>query len=160
MATEGIVQEQNDQGQWIDIAPDTPMFERAKPAPTSDQGDDAEEGVETPPPAAAKPAEGTADKPAADSKKGKPRHDPEARISQAVDRQREAERRAEEAERRARDLEARTAPKPEPTKPPVAAKPDKFPNYEKYVETNPDASLEEWLDARDEWRDNRTKAAA
>src|SRR6185295_3549879 len=131
MATEGIVQEQNDQGQWIDIAPDTPMFERAKPAPTSDQGDDAEEGVETPPPAAAKPAEGTADKPAADSKKGKPRHDPEARISQAVARQREAERRAEEAERRLRERES-APPKPAAEKPAAQAKPERFPDYASY----------------------------
>jgi len=48
---------------------------------------------------------------APDPKKAKPREDPHARISQAIARQREAERRAEAAERRAAELEAvRRAP--------------------------------------------------
>lgn len=34
-----------------------------------------------------------------------------------------------------------------------AKAPEKFPEYANYVETHPDATLEQWLDARDDWRD-------
>jgi hypothetical protein len=91
------------------------------------------------------------------AKKAKPRDDPQARIDQVIARQREAERRAMEAAERAdkaeRELQALRAPKTE------AAKPETFPNYQTYLQTNPNASLEDWLDARDEWRDTRRDAA-
>lgn len=49
----------------------------------------------------------------------------------------------------------------EPAKPvPVAAR-DTFPNFADYLAKNPDATLETWMDARDEWRDDqRTRTAA
>lgn len=85
----------------------------------------------------------------------KPRNDPQARIDQAIARQREAERRAEDAERRARDLEARQAP----AKPADAPKGDEFPDFDEYVaqhklEEDPRA-FAKWLNARDDWRDER-----
>jgi len=45
------------------------------------------------------------------------------------------------------------APAPAPT-------PEKFPTYDGYLATNPDASLEDWMDARDSWRDDKQTAAA
>jgi hypothetical protein len=45
------------------------------------------------------------------------------------------------------------APAPAPT-------PEKFPTYDGYLATNPDASLEDWMDARDTWRDDKQSAAA
>lgn len=90
----------------------------------------------------------------------KPRNDPQARIDQAIARQRDAERRAEEATRRADDAVARAAaPKPE-AKPVAVAKPDKFPTYAGFLETHPDASLEDYMDARDDDRDQRREAKA
>lgn len=83
----------------------------------------------------------------------KPRNDPQARIDQAIARQREAERRAEEAQRRADEAERR-ASQAKPVEPePVKA--DKFPSYAQYLESTPDATLEDWIDARDDWKDQR-----
>jgi len=86
----------------------------------------------------------------------KPRHDPQARIDQAIARQREAERRADDAERKAREIEARTqTPRDQPAPP----APEKFPDYAAYLAQHPDASLEAWLDARDDWRDTKRETA-
>ena len=110
--------------------------------------------------AVAAPAEDTADAeaPVAEDKPAgkKPRHDPQARIDQAIARQREAERRADDAERKAREIEARTPPRQDPAPP---AAPEKFPDYAAYLAQHPDASLEAWLDARDEWRDTKRETA-
>src|SRR5207253_58351 len=109
--------------------------------------------------AVAAPAEDTADAeaPVAEDKPAgkKPRHDPQARIDQAIARQREAERRADDAERKAREIEARTPPRQDP----APAAPEKFPDYAAYLAQHPDASLEAWLDARDEWRDTKRETA-
>jgi len=46
------------------------------------------------------------------------------------------------------------------TPPPAAPAPassEKFPKYAEYLQTHPDAELEEWLEARDEWRDARRR---
>lgn len=103
-----------------------------------------------------KPAEGEAHPQDEKPKAAKPRNDPEARIAQAIGRQREAERRAEEAERRARDLEQRTTPpKQEPAKPVQA---DRFPRFEEWSAQHPDTTHDDYLDARDEWRDQRNAA--
>jgi len=42
-----------------------------------------------------------------------------------------------------------------PTPPPAASAPEKFPKYADYLQTHPDAELEDWLEARDTWRDTR-----
>src|SRR5207237_7175385 len=73
-----------------------------------------------------------------------------------VARQREAERRAGDAERKAREIEARTQT---PRDQPAPAAPEKFPDYAAYLAQHPDASLEAWLDARDEWRDTKRETA-
>ena len=88
----------------------------------------------------------------------KPRNDPQARIDQAIARQRDAERRAEEAERRAREIESRTPAPKAPDQPVAQPRVDRFPDYATFLQSKPDASLEEWMDARDEWRDSRRDA--
>lgn len=82
-------------------------------------------------------------------KKAKPREDPNARISQAIARQREAERRAEAAERRAAELEAARSqpavdqPKPVPDRERYMALPNapKEENYERYSDYTADLSI-------------------
>jgi hypothetical protein len=94
------------------------------------------------------------------------RKDPQARIRQQAWDQREAERRAEAAEQRAEAAERReqerareqTAAKPPEPQAPPTPQTDKFPDYATYLQSNPDASLEAWMDARDEWRDARRDA--
>lgn len=41
-----------------------------------------------------------------------------------------------------------------------APKAEKFPAFEAYLATKPDASFEDWMEARDDWRDGRKAAAA
>lgn len=85
----------------------------------------------------------------AEPKKAKPREDPNARISQAIARQREAERRAEAAERRAAELEAARqqppaeAPKPVPDRERYMAMPNapKEEDYERYSDYTADLSI-------------------
>lgn len=97
------------------------------------------------------PAEGDEAK-AEPAKVAKPRNDPEARISQAVAKQREAERKLAEVERRAQEAERRIAPREEPK---AAPQPERFQRFEEWLGKNPDASHDDYLDARDEWRDQR-----
>jgi len=72
------------------------------------------------------------------------------------------ERRIAEQDQRIRALEAASATPPEPTASrtePVAG--ETFPAYAQYLEKHPDASLEDYIDARQDWREaNRTRAAA
>ena len=90
----------------------------------------------------------------------KPRNDPQARIDQAIARQREAERRADEAARRAEEAERRAAERlREPERiAPEPVKADKFPTYAQYLDSHGDASLEDYMDARDDWKDQRREA--
>jgi len=82
-------------------------------------------------------------------KPAKPREDPNARISQAIARQREAERRAEAAERRAAELEAARSqpqveqPKPVPDRERYMAMPNapKEEDYERYSDYTADLSI-------------------
>jgi hypothetical protein len=93
----------------------------------------------------------------------KPRHDPQARVADAVAKQREAERRAEQAEQRAQALEQdrqrlAAPPPPRPEAPPAAAATaEKFPRFDQWSATHPEATHDDYLDARDEWRDVRTE---
>jgi hypothetical protein len=117
---------------------------KAKAAKADDATEDAEEPEQT---AKAEPEP---------VKKAKPREDPEARISQSVARQREAERRAEAAERKAAELEARLrTPEPASKERPAAAPADRFPRFEQWMGENPDKTHDDYLDARDEH--NRAK---
>jgi hypothetical protein len=92
----------------------------------------------------------------------KPRHDPQARVADAVAKQREAERRAEQAEQRAQALEQERRPAP-PAPPRAEAAPapaapaEKFPRFDAWSATHPEATHDDYLDARDEWRDVRTE---
>lgn len=115
--TPGTAEVQNDQGGW-DVIPPTPP--PSAPVVTPDEPDTPVK-AETPAPVA------DPEKPA------KPRNDPQARIDQAIARQRDAERRAEQAEQRARDLEARTKPVEAPK--PVTEDPEPDPaNLQTYPE--------------------------
>jgi hypothetical protein len=93
----------------------------------------------------------------------KARHDPHARVEQAVAKQREAERRAEQAEQRASALEQERqrlhAPPPPRADAAPAATPstEKFPRFDQWSATHPEATHDDYLDARDEWRDARTE---
>lgn len=139
-----VVQEFNgDTGKWDTLPPDPPADATPKETPAAPVSDDAPKA----PVVEAKAAE----------KVAKPRNDSQARIDQAIARQREAERKAEDAERRARELETRT--KPEAKTEPKAAAPDRFATLAEYVADNPDASLEDWIEARDTWKDQRREAA-
>jgi hypothetical protein len=93
----------------------------------------------------------------------KARHDPQARIEQAIAKQREAERRAEQAEQRAQTLEQirprLAAPPPPRADAASAAAPaaEKFPRFDQWSATRPEATHDDYLDARDEWRDARAE---
>lgn len=80
--------------------------------------------------------------------KGKPRNDPQARIEQALERQRLAEERAASAERRALDLEARQRPEPKA----APATPAAFPAFETWTTQHPEQSYEDYIEARVEHR--------
>lgn len=70
------------------------------------------------------------------------------------------ERRIAEQDQRIRALESSATPAPPaaPRTEPVAG--EKFPAYAQYLETNPDASLEDYIDARQDFRDGlKTKAS-
>jgi len=91
---------------------------------STDKPEQAEPPKQAPPQGDRDPQTGQFKKPA------KPRNDPQARIDQAIAKQREAERRAEAAERRAAEIEAQRkseppppapTPKPQPPPPPRAA---------------------------------------
>ena len=79
------------------------------------------------------------------------------RIDQAISRQRDAERARDAAEARARDLELKLNAPREPEKKEPERK-EGFPHYAEYLGTHPEATLEQWLDARDEYRDSRRAA--
>lgn len=50
---------------------------------------------------------------------------------------------------------------PPAPKAPAPAADEKFPKFADYIQTHPDAELEDWIDARDAWKDDqRTKADA
>lgn len=88
------------------------------------------------------------------------RNDPQARIDELTRLRREAERRAEDAERRYREMEERSRVA-QPAQPkPEAPKPEKFPSLADWSAAHPDGSLEEWIDARDEWRDEQRQKQA
>src|SRR5262245_9532497 len=63
-----------------------------------------------------------------------------------------------EVEHLRREIEAlKRAPRQEPKE--EAPKPERFPNYNEYLQTtDPNASLEDWMDARDAWRDKKRDA--
>jgi len=64
-----------------------------------------------------------------------------------------AELKAENARLKAPQEPARREPeRPQPAPAPAAPK---FPDYATYLATHPDESLEQWMDARDEWRDEQ-----
>lgn len=143
-----------------EVAPATEQAEPAiEAAPADGESDDARERDANGRFAAKaeESAEGD-DAKAEPAKVAKPRNDPEARIQQAIAKQREAERKAADAERRAQDAERRVAPPRE--EPKAAAQPERFQRFEEWLGKNPEASHDDYLDARDEWRDQRQQQAA
>ena len=93
----------------------------------------------------------------------KPRQDTPARIAQVLAQKREAEQRAEAAEQRAQAHEQELArlrqPPPAPRVDAAPAKPaenaEKFPRFDQWSATHPEATHDDYLDARDDWRDAR-----
>jgi hypothetical protein len=125
----------------------TPTVETpvAKPV-EADADDDAPEK-----PAA--PAQPVADK-AADKKRSiQARIDELTAEKHANARERDAARKDVEDLRRELDTLKRGAAKPEPKA--DAPTPERFPKYDEYLQAHPDASLEDWMDARDVWRDGQ-----
>lgn len=98
-----------------------------------------------------------------DTRKGKPRHDAKARMLDATRKEAEAKRAlAAEREQRAQ-LEARlaalererTAPPASPQAPQAAPSGDKFPRFDAWADSNPGLDFDDYLEARDAWRDTR-----
>lgn len=104
---------------------------------------------EKPAPAAAAPAQ-KPDEARAVSNRQRQINDYERRIAEQNERIARLESRQTPAAAPRRDDTPAQAPAP------VA---EKFPKYEEYLAQKPDASLEDWMDARDTWRDDRRTAA-
>lgn len=85
--------------------------------------------------------------------KAKPRDNPQARIEQSIARQRQAERERDELRARLEALErpARTQEAPKAAAPAS----EKFPRFEEWTAKNPDASHDDYLDARDDYNRQR-----
>jgi hypothetical protein len=81
-------------------------------------------------------------------KGAKPRDDAFARMKQATDKLAESNRLREAAEARVRELEARQAPVSLETKAPIAQPGQKFPTFDAYLTDHPDASWDDWNDAK------------
>ncbi len=87
----------------------------------------------------------------------KPKKNADSRVEELLaDRARERER----ADRYERELEALRKPPTKEAASAPAAKPatERFPDYAEYLTEHPDAPLNDYLDARDEWRDTRRAA--
>lgn len=138
-----------------DAAPETHVVEDAPAA--------VETAAEATEPAAADPAEGEGES-ERDAQgrfaKKNPRNNPQARISQAVAKQRDAERRAEELAAELERLRAAhrpAAPVAEPAKPEPVGKPKREDFLAQIGTTYPtyEAAQDAYDDARDAWRDSR-----
>lgn len=120
-------------------------------APESETSETSETPVveAAPEPAPEPAAEGEPEKLTPFRKGAKPRDDAFARMKQATDKLAESNRLREAAEARVRELEARQAPPPAPraaaSDPPTGAK---FPSFDTYLTAHPDASWDDWNDAK------------
>ena len=106
-------------------------------------------------------------KPAAvepEKKTAKPRSDPYARVKQATAEAAEAKREREQIARERDDARAEATRYREeaariaawaaaPREPVASPPPERFPSYQEMAATKPELTPEQWLDARDEWRD-------
>jgi hypothetical protein len=93
------------------------------------------------------------------SRKEREQQEVNDRIRAAVEKA-TADTRAELAQLRAQ-LQTLPAKEPVKDKPAASAPPaEKFPDYATYLETHPDATLEVWMDARDDFRDQQRERAA
>lgn len=90
------------------------------------------------------------------AEKAKPRNDPQARIDQIV-REREDARRENARLKQELDAARRPAPPQEPAK--VVA-PARFPRFDEWSAANADKTHDDYLDARDEWRDEQKAGQA
>lgn len=90
----------------------------------------------------------------------KPRHRAASQRATAEDvpRIQELTRRLRDAEARLEAAERRSAPREEPATREPAAKPDRFPRFETWLLQHPEQDFDDWLDARDEHRDQRRAA--
>lgn len=110
----------------------------------------------TPDSAPAQPAEQDASTEASTdpaSEAGKPRKkNAETRIQELLKERAEERKARERLEQRLAELERSSQPKsdPQPASAPAAA--ERFPSFDDYVKANPDASYEDYLDARADWR--------
>lgn len=97
------------------------------------------------------------------SETGKPRKNAETRVQELLAERNQLREKAERAERLERELAElrRTAPQPD-VKPAVSspATAETFPSYDTYLQQHPDASYEDYIDARADFRaDLRLKTA-
>lgn len=145
-------------------------FAAAKAAEAAESTDfDAPEPAEEPPAAEVKAepvAESKVAKPEWEAENRRPtnaeaRHDPKARIAQQTWDQRAAERRADEGQRENARLRAeldaarRPAAAATPPSAAVTAPADRFPRFEEWSGQHPDKTLDDYLDARDEFTETR-----
>lgn len=124
------------------VASDYQSFEKAQMA------SDAGKPLEAPAPPAPAEAERTL---------SKRQQEANARTAKAVEAA-TADLRAENARLRS----TAAPPAPAPPKPAVAAPvpSERFASFQEFVAQKPDASLEDWLEARDDWRDQRRERTA
>jgi DNA repair exonuclease SbcCD ATPase subunit len=87
------------------------------------------------------------------SEPGKPRKNAESRVQELLAERARERSRAEAAERRLAELEAKQTPDVQPAAPSPA--PAAFPSYDAYLTAHPEASYEDYLDAR---ADSRAEA--
>ena len=126
---------------------------KAKPdvaAGVGDEGDGGQDSADAG--ESADTGDDAAETPEKDSKKGNPRHDPQARVAEATRQAAEAKREAAELRARLDRIEReRTAPPEQRPPAPQAQAPTEKPQAQDYE------SYEEYLDARDAWRDQESQ---
>ncbi len=104
-------------------------------------------------------------KPAEKPRAAKPRDDAFARVKDATAKEAAAKRERDEARAELDRLKAENArlssqyqaPREDP-KPSAPPAPEKFPSYQEMLEKNAELTPEQWLDQRDDWRDQQRAA--
>jgi len=95
----------------------------------------------------------------APAKPGKPRNDPTARMLEAT-RKLAVERDARMAlEARLATLESERQQTRQPERTPERVQGDKFPSYDEYLTRNPEASWDDWNDAKIDWKADQKVSA-
>lgn len=133
------------------MSDDVAAFKQARRAERSGKPLDAKPADSS----SAQPAEqdtSTEVKPEGVSETPKPRKTAEDRVKELLAERAKERERAEALERRLAALEGRTQPDAKPAESSPATATDKFPDYDTYLQEHPDASYEDYIDARADWR--------